>query len=311
MHLRSSRKGWLGGTMGIALLFAAGVPVGLGQADLSDWPAVRIEVLALDAHADPIAGLVPDALGLKEAGQGQTIVEIKPDPEAQSVCLLIDSSGSMYDRRDSIRSAATRLLRSLPPEDEVCVADFSWKLYIDQDLTQNRQLDIAALKFIKASGGTRLRDSLMGLSDYMRGTAKHRSRAILLLSDGSDNASMSNEDEMKRRMEMGGGAVVHVMCVPAGPGQSAQRRSDTDQKTALHLAKTFGGLSYFPRDAADTDAAVDHLVHAMETRYILTYQAQDTARDGRERPIAVGFDKAHQNAKAVVRAPEGYYAPLQ
>ena len=308
MHLRSSK---VGPAVGLALLWVAGASAVQGQADLSHWPQVRIQLFALDAQSDPMAALSSDALVLKEGGQEQTILAIKPDFEAQSVCMLIDSSGSMQERLDSIRMAATRLLRSLPAEDEVCVADFSWKLAIDQDLTQDRQADEAALKNIKASGGTRLRDSLMGLSDYMRAAAKCRSRAILLLSDGSDNASMSSEEEMKRRMEMDGGAVVHVMCVPAISGQSVQGPSVGDGNMARYIAKMFGGLAYLPRNRQDMDAAVDHLVHAMQTRYILTYQTHDPAPDGRERPMSVAFDKTHPHAKAVVRAPEGYYAPLQ
>jgi len=224
----------------------------------------------------------------------------------------------MVQRLENVRSAATRLLRSLPPEDAVCIADFSWKLYIDQGLTQDRPLDIAAVQGLKASGGTRLRDSLMGLSDYMRGAAKHSSRAIVLLSDGSDNASLSNEQEMKRRMEMGGGAVVHVICVPADGGEKqagsdswSDGGSNDDQRSALRIANMFGGLTYFPRNRQDTEAAVDHLIQAMQTRYLLTYQTRDPAADGHERPISVGFDKAHSNEKAVLRAPEGYYAPLQ
>ncbi len=112
-------------------------------------------------------------------------------------------------------------------------------------------------------------------------------------------------------MEMDGGAVVYVMCVPAISGQTVQGPSIGDGNMARYIAKMFGGLAYLPRNQQDMDAAVDRLIQAMETRYILAYRAQDTAKDGRERRVTVDFDKAHQTAKAVVRAPEGYYAPSQ
>ena len=116
---------------------------------------------------------------------------------------------------------------------------------------------------------------------------------------------------MERQIESMGGVTVHVICVPLDPGAGSGDEPPVDKKAALHLTSIFGGLTYFPRNAQDTDASVDHLVAAMNSRYVLTYQVEDPARNGRQRLITVGFDKAHQKAKAVVRAPEGYYAPAQ
>ena len=296
----------------IQLLAAMGFAVSAwGQADLSGWPRVRIEVLALDARGDLSTGLTPDILSLKEDGKAQMIAEVKPAAEAQSVCLLIDASGSMWAREAAAQYAAARLLRSLPAEDEVCVADFSSKAYLDQDLTLDRKKDEKALGFIKDSGGTALRTALVAISDYLRKKAQNRSRAIILLSDGTDNASPADEAQMKRSMLVDGGVAVHVMCVPADPARAAQARSDTNEKVALRLTNMFGGLTYFPRNTADMNAAVDHLADAMKTRYVLTYEASNSAKDGRERKIEVAFAKALQNQRAVVRAPEGYYAPSQ
>ena len=39
-----------------------------------------------------------------------------------SVCLLLDSSGSMWQSRGNLSDAAKLLLRELLPDDEVCVA---------------------------------------------------------------------------------------------------------------------------------------------------------------------------------------------
>jgi Ca-activated chloride channel family protein len=313
MHLRSSRKAWfdprLCVALSIALLFAASAAA-LAQVDVSNWPQVHIELLALSSQGDLISGLAQNDLLLREDGKTQPVVAVKPAAEPQSVCLMLDSSGSMYDRRQGLVDAATRLLKALPPEDEVCVADFSFKLYIDQDLTRDRQSDIKALSYIKSSGATALRSSLVAMADYMHGAAKFPSRAIILLSDGVDDASTIGDEQMKRQMESNGGPVVHVICLPLDPGKHQfDTAPRTDQKAALHLTALFGGLTYFPRDAADLDQSVDHLVDAMKSRYILTWQTQDTARDGRPRRIAIEFDKLHQKTKAVVRAPQEYYAP--
>jgi hypothetical protein len=43
----------------------------------------------------------------------------------------------------------------------------------------------------------------------------------------------------------------------------------------------------------------------------LTYLSDKQSNDRREHKIDVELDKPHQKARAVVRAPEGYYAPSQ
>ena len=88
----------MGAGMGFALLLVAGGPIAQGQADISHWPLVRIEFLALDAQSNPISGLASDELVLKEGGEEQTIEELKVDPGAQSICILIDSSGSIAEK---------------------------------------------------------------------------------------------------------------------------------------------------------------------------------------------------------------------
>jgi Ca-activated chloride channel family protein len=211
----------------------------------------------------------------------------------------------MYDRLPAVHAAAQRILENLPAADEVCVTDFSAEMYMDQDFTQDRNAALKALAFIKASGGTALRDSLWQLSLLVKKKAKYRDRVIILVSDGGDNASKESEDQLRMEMEAGGIPVVHVLCVPSPRG----RGCGTDEKAALRLTRMGGGLVYFPRNAADMDAAIDHLLEAMKARYVLTYTTLAPDRDGGEHQVAVSFDSAHPSKKAVVRAPEGYYAP--
>jgi len=270
---------------------------------------VRTELIALDPQGDLLPGVASDTLRVEEDGKPQQIDEVKPADEPQSVCILIDSSGSMYERLDSVRHAALRLLDNLPPQDEVCVADFSYRLYIDQTLTADRQLAKSALSHVKAVGGTALRNTLIDISDYLNRAAQNRDRAVILLSDSIDNASDIDDHEMRYQIELRGGMELHIICVPPDLGRRLEPRFHNNQKSALHLTSTFGGLSYFPRNEADLDESVDHLVSAMQSRYVLTYNTANTVRDGKQRQVGIQFDKAHQKARAVIRAQEAYYAP--
>jgi Ca-activated chloride channel family protein len=279
------------------------------QVDVSAWPQVRMELLATDGNGDVLRGLTADDLTLTENKKPVKVDELKPLSEPMSVCLLIDSSGSMYNKRQSVDATAKRLIADLPPEDEYCVVDFSSQAFIDQNLTTDHKLAAKALSYIKASGGTALYDALSSLGDYMRKTARNPSRAILVLSDGADNASKMNLDTLRRDWQQPGTPSVHVLWIPSPKGSDDHGDDRHEQKEVLKVANIGGGLVFFPRDEAELTASSDNLIDALKNRYLLTYTSEDTSKDGRQRQLDVGLDKAHQKAKDVVRAPEGYYAP--
>jgi len=132
---------------------------------------------------------------------------------------------------------------------------------------------------------------------------------MILLSDGEDNASAASEEQMKQQLESSGNPMVFVLWVPAVNKPGVPRGPDSNDRAALRLTRIGGGLTYFPRNEPDLEAAVDQLADAMKGRYILTYQAQNPAHDGRARRVEVSGDKAHLGKKAVVGAPEAYYPP--
>ena len=189
--------------------------------------------------------------------------------------------------------------------------DFSWKPYIDQSLTTDRDADIKALGYVKASGATALYSSLSQMANYMRENAKYKSRVILLLSDGEDNASSIKLSQLQQEMEQPGTPVVHLLRVPS-PSPSADQRHEqrSEEKDALEMEKMLGGFAYFPRATwLIFRLALNTKNAALRSRYLLTYESGNSSKDGSERRVDLELDKAHQKRQAVLRTPEGYYAP--
>src|SRR5580658_122924 len=88
----------------VAVLFLIAGPVnGLAQADVSSWPQVRVQLIALDSNGGSSVAVTKDSLELREDGRVQPIDQVSVATEPQSVCILIDSSGSMYSREDAVR----------------------------------------------------------------------------------------------------------------------------------------------------------------------------------------------------------------
>jgi VWFA-related protein len=305
MHLRNS-VALRCAMFGICLLCAAA----RGQVDTSGWPQVRVEMLALDPQGEPMAGLTKDALVVKEGKQAHPVLDLQPASGPQSICILIDSSASMYTRLSLVVTKARRLLKSLPPGDEVCVASFSSGLTLDRQLTMDHRAAESGLTRVKGSGdGTALRDSLAAVSDYMRATAQNKSRAIVLFSDGADNSSKANWKKLQQEMELAGSPVVHMVCVPAAFGNARAKQGDPEEGSATRLSRPTGGLTYFPHNMTDINSIVDNLALVLQSRYVLTFQAENAAKDGQEQWMQVSLEKAHRIGHAEVLAPEGYYAP--
>jgi VWFA-related protein len=268
-----------------------------------------MEVLAVDPDGAPVEGVTADAFAVFDQQKPVSGISLESIHEPQSVCVLIDASDSLGDGLSVVQTKVRRLLKKLPADDEVCLATFSNSIWMAQPLTANHGAALQALAAIKPAGGTKLRDGLIEVASYMRKTARFHSRAIIVFSNGADRRSAASSRELKQELEAEGSPTVHMICLPGAFGHALYKQSDPNRGAAFTLTEVGGGLTYFPHTILDIDAIVDHLPETMRNRYILTYKAQNAARDGHEERIEVSLDKKHPTLGAIIQAPEGYYAP--
>ncbi len=297
----------MGFALGLGAFLSLSAGTACAQVDLSAWPQVRMEVLAVDRDGNPVPGLANDGVLARGTGKPRPVTELQATTEPQSVCVLLDASDA--DRWSMAQGKAKKLVRNLPPGDEVCVAAFSTQLWIAQEFTEDRLAVSRSLSLGRPEGGTQLRDAVFYLADYMRRQAKHRSRAIVLISDGTDRKSNMSWEQLRRGMETEGTPVVHMVCLPPAFGRARAKQFDPHASDAFKLTELGGGLTYFPHTMGDMNGVMDALPIAMSERYIVTYTAENVARDGHEERVVLLFDKAHRSQKAILQAPEGYYAP--
>ena len=79
-------------------------------------------------NGDPAVSITSRGLIVREDSKPVSGVDLEPESEPQSVCVLVDTSGSIYVRLPIARKAAERFVEQLPVDDEVCVAHF-WAGY--------------------------------------------------------------------------------------------------------------------------------------------------------------------------------------
>ena len=266
---------------------------------------VRLNATVLDNGGRSIQTLGKDAFHVYEDGVPQTISSFRHEDLPVSLGILIDSSGSMYDKRTAVEQASLDLVKLSNREDEAFVVDFSWEAFIDQDFTSDISKLQQGLGYIKSSGGTAIYDALVAAADYLTKNAKHPKQVLLVVTDGEDNASNASLEQAIRRIQDLDGPVIYSVGLLFG--------QDTDKREARHarrvleaLSEQTGGAAYFPRNVGEIDSVAAEVAKDIRTQYTISYHSTKSPTLGGYRQIHVDAkDKGF--GKLQVRTRTGYY----
>lgn len=266
---------------------------------------VRLNATVLDGSGRSVQTLTKDAFHVYEDGVPQTILSFRHEDIPVSIGLLIDSSGSMYDKRPAVDKASLDFVKLSNPQDEEFLVDFSWQPYIDQDFTNDISKLKDGLSYVKSSGGTALYDALVASADYLAKNAKHPKQVLLVVTDGEDNASSATLEQAIRRIQDLDGPVIY--CVGLLFGQDIDKREARHARSVLEaLAEQTGGVAYFPKSVNDVDALAAEVANDIRTQYTIAYHSTKS-------PTLGGYREVHVEArekgfgKLSVRTRTGYY----
>ena len=271
----------------------------------TDAYEVRLDASVLDSSGRTVQTLDKDAFHVYEDGVPQTIASFRHEDLPVSLGILIDSSGSMYDKRVAVNKAALDLVKLSNPEDEAFLVDFSWEAFIDQDFTSNIGKLQEGLGYIKSSGGTAIYDALVASADYLAKNAKHPKQVLLIVTDGEDNASSATLEQAIRRIQDLDGPVIYSVGLLFG--------EDTDKRESRHarrvletLSEQTGGAAYFPRSVKEVDEIAAQVAQDIRTQYTIAYHSTKSPSLGGYREVHVDA-KAKGFGKLSVRTRTGYY----
>ena len=292
-----------------------GAPQGVGLSKIErqggkytlheDAYEVRLNATVLDPGGRSIQTLDKSAFTVYEDGIQQTIASFRHEDLPVSLGLLIDSSGSMYDKRAAVDKTSLDFVRLSNPDDEEFLVDFSWEAFIDQDFTNNIDKLQQGLGFIKSSGGTAIYDALVASADYLAKNAKHPKQVLLVVTDGEDNASSATLEQTIRRIQDLDGPVIY--CVGLLFGEDTDKRESRHARRVLEtLAEQTGGAAYFPKSLKDVDAIAAEVAQDIRTQYTISYHSTKSPTLGGYREIHVEA-KAKSMGRLSVRTRSGYY----
>ncbi len=267
----------------------------------ADTKEVTLYVSVLDKDGRMIPDILRSNFKVTENQVEQELKLFKREDVPVSMCVVIDSSGSMKDKYQRVIAAAIALIRASNKDDEVCFVNFNDLYYKDQGFTNDIKKLEEAMERIDNHGGTAMRDALSATIDYVKAEGKHDKKVIVMVTDGNDNSSskVTLEDLLKTVRD------TEVLVYSIGLLSEEERGEARKAKRALdNIAEVSGGFAYYPKDLAEVEDITPRIAHEIRNQYILAYTPLG-AMDGSYRRLKVEV-KGVRNA--TVRHRAGYYA---
>jgi Ca-activated chloride channel homolog len=267
---------------------------------------VLLDVSVRDKENHPVRNLNQKDFHVYEDKVEQPITSFSSEESPVTWGLVLDRSSSMQGMMKVVYEAALNVIDQGTSEDEMFIMTFNNRTEIVSELTSDRRQLRNSIFGLHAEGSTALYDAVDSALDYIkRGT--HRKKVLVVVSDGGDNRSrirfsrlidwVRESDVLIYTVGMYG----HMVNNPTEVRSSSQARQEL--KT---LAETTGAYAHFPTDPEKCREAMGKIAQEVSEHYTIGYYPTNQTRDGRWRKLKV----ATSNAKYIVRARSGYYAPM-
>jgi len=270
---------------------------------------INLSLSVTDARNNFVTDLVQHDFQVFEDGIRQELSLFTHENLPISLVLMIDTSASMEEKLRTAQDAAIRFTKTLRPQDLAQVVQFNERATTLQSFTNDLPALEKAIRSTEASGPTALHNAVyIALKDLTRDkkAAELRRRAIVLLSDGEDTASLVTDDQV---LDLAKKSEINIYAISLRP-QRAQDRQRTAFSQAEYLfnalTRETGGRAYFPASLGELDAVYDRIAEELRTLYSVGYVSSNARRDGKWRRIVV---RVPDREGLQVRHKLGYYAP--
>jgi VWFA-related protein len=299
------------------LVLLAFVPIGNAQtigppppptaADQQYRFSVSVEMVVLQAtvlnHKGAfVRGLKQDNSAVYEDGQRQTIGLFRHRDSPVAIGLLVDNSGSMRRKHAAVVAAAKAFTRNSNPDDELFVVNFSERPTLGLPRTRlysanSRELE-RALPTGQGLGKTAIYDAIeLGLSHMHQ--LKQDKKALILISDGGDNASRHLLEQVVQDAT-NSDVVIYTI------GLFGKDDEETDPAFMKRIAFVTGGEAFLPARASQASSNCKRIAQTIRNEYTIGY-TPPSAHDsiGNFRAINLRVTKP-RSPKLVARTRVGY-----
>lgn len=157
---------------------------------------VLVPVTVSDSKNRSVTTLKKQDFALFEEDKRQDIRYFSEEDSPLSVAILFDVSKSMTDKIDTERAAIVEFFNNANPDDEYFAITFSDRPRMLENSTQSIDELQRKLMAIEPGGPTAMLDAVYLAESKLR-SARYKRKAIVIFSDGGDNASRYTLREIK------------------------------------------------------------------------------------------------------------------
>lgn len=263
---------------------------------------VVLQATVRDRAGHSVSGLGESDFEVYQDGALQPIRLFRHEDTPVAIGLVVDHSGSMREKLGEVTAAAQTFVRASNPEDQMFVVNFNEdvSLGLPSGTRFSNSADELgnAIWRAPAVGKTALYDAVIeALQGLQKG--EREKKALIVISDGGDNASHSTLDLVLKMAEESS-AVIYTI------GVFSEDDPDRNPKVLSRLAHETGGEAFFPSKPSETAAICERIARDVREQYTVGFSSMN-GKPGVYHGIRVTA-RSKERGKLSVRTRAGYIA---
>ena len=282
-------------TLPVAILLIVAVGASSGQDTVFRTETRLVEVYATirDHNGRYLDGLTKDRFEVRDNGQAQPLAAFESNTSSLSCAILLDTTGSMADVLPVVKNSVIKLIDAMSDGDSVAVFGFANGLNRLQEFTTDKASAKQAVLRTRAAGATALFDAVSEVAREI--SPRSGKKALVVFTDGEDNASLLNASRAVQRAKKAG---VPVYTIAEG---DALKTKDL-LKELKDISEGTGAASYEAHSSKNIADIFQEISGDLNHTYMLAYKPPpDSTQRWRTIQLSVVGVK-----DAKIRAKEGY-----
>jgi len=264
---------------------------------------VRVAAVVRDRKGRFVQDLTARDFEIFDTGQAKPIADFRSDVTGVSIAILFDVSGSMEGQLPHAREAARHLLSWLDTRDEAAVFTFDTHLDERTPFTTGLKTLPEAMSTVIPFGATSLHDAIALTARHV-GAREGRRRAVVVLTDGSDNASRLQPSEVAEAASEIDVPVYIIGTVSSIDNPAEEISATSVERSPLagpltELATRTGGHTFVASSPGQRSLAARQIIDELRHQYLIAFESS----------VSPGWHPLEVRARKkdlVVRARSGY-----
>lgn len=253
-----------------------GLNVTIRQISRRNWPEIEVFASVTGETGEAVTGLDVGNFTVEEDSVEQSIESVTSDdgaqPEPISAALVIDKSGSMGGERiDNARQGAIEFVSQFQ-DDEGLVLAFNNQLTIERRWTRDSNTLTDTIEGITAGGNTALYDA--AIEGIEEAAPRPGRSAVIVLSDGADNASTNSID-----------AAIDTANERGVPMYTIGVGNAIEPDKLERMADETGGEYYETINSDNLERIYNEISQAIANEYNIVYETSNDETDGTIRNV--------------------------